>query len=110
MPLVKFSSISKAYGDNAVLTSLDFAVDEGEFAVLFGQTASGKSVLLRLLLGLEAPDAGTVYLRDADAADTKPGDRRIGYVPQSFALFPNRTVGQNIAYPLTIARESKDTI
>lgn len=53
VPLVQYSSISKAFGDNVVLDGLDFAVDEGEFAVVFGQSASGKSVLLRILLGLD---------------------------------------------------------
>jgi len=110
VPLVEFSSVSKSFGSNAVLSGLDFAVDEGEFAVLFGQSASGKSVLLRTLLGLESPDEGTVLLRGADAADTKPGDRKIGCVPQSFALFPGKTVGANIAYPLTVAKESKEVI
>lgn len=108
--LVEFSSISKAFGEDVVLDDLDFAVDEGEFAVLFGLSGSGKSVLLRMLVGLESPDDGVISLRGADAADIKPGDRKIGYVPQSFALFPDKTVGQNIAYPLTVVRESKEII
>lgn len=110
VPLVEFSSVSKSFGGDPVLDGLDFSVDEGEFAVLFGQSASGKSVLLRTLLGLESPDEGTVTLRGNNAADTKPGDRKIGYVPQSFALFPGKTVGENIAYPLTVAKESKEII
>lgn len=110
MSLVEFSSISKSFGSDVVLDTLDFAVDEGEFAVLFGSSGSGKSVLLRLLVGLESLDDGVVSLRDSDAVDIKPGDRKIGYVPQSFALFPDKTVGQNIAYPLTLVRESKETI
>ncbi len=110
MSLVEFTSISKSFGEDAVLNTLDFAVDEGEFAVVFGLSGSGKSVLLRMLVGLESPDEGFINLRGSDASDVKPGDRKIGYVPQSFALFPDRTVGQNIAYPLTVARESKETI
>ncbi|MEN8233483.1 MAG: ABC transporter ATP-binding protein [Actinomycetota bacterium] len=110
MSLVEFSSISKSFGPDVVLDTLDFAVDEGEFAVLFGLSGSGKSLLLRMLVGLESPDDGVVSLRDADAVDIKPGDRKIGYVPQSFALFPDKTVGQNIAYPLTVVRESKEII
>lgn len=108
--IVEFSSISKSFGSDVVLDALDFSVDEGEFAVLFGLSGSGKSILLRMLVGLESPDDGVVSLRGADAADIKPGDRKIGYVPQSFALFPDKTVGQNIAYPLTVVRESKETI
>jgi ABC-type sugar transport system ATPase subunit len=102
--LVEFSSLSKSFGKDDVLVDLDFAVEEGEFAVLFGQAASGKSVLLRTLVGLETPDKGTVTLRGVDAETLKPGDRKIGYVPQSFALFPDRDVFDNIAYPLIVAK------
>lgn len=108
VPLVEYQSISKAFGDNAVLDDLNFAVDEGEFSVVFGQSLSGKSVLLRILLGLDHPDRGTVLLRGVDAADTKPGARKIGYVPQSFALFPNKNVWDNIAYTLTVQHDSKE--
>ncbi|MEN8040263.1 MAG: ABC transporter ATP-binding protein [Actinomycetota bacterium] len=110
MALVEFSSLSKSFGKNVVLDSLDYSVAEGEFAVLFGQSASGKSILLRTLLGLETPDGGTILLRGSDTSDTKPGNRKIGYVPQSFALFPDKSVHDNIAYPLTVARESADVI
>ena len=104
MALVEFSSISKAFGRNKVLTDLSWSVEEGEFAVLFGQGATGKSVLLRTLVGLEIPNTGSVTIRGVDASTLKPGDRKIGYVPQSFALFPDRTVFDNIAYPLQVGK------
>ncbi|MGZ5367465.1 MAG: ABC transporter ATP-binding protein, partial [Aeromicrobium sp.] len=110
MSLLTFESISKSYGGPPILSGLDLSVEEGEFFVLFGASASGKSVLLTMLVGLQAPDAGTIRLRGVDAASVRPGARRLGYVPQSFALFPNRSVRDNIAYPLTIAKESKSTI
>lgn len=109
MALVEFSSLSKSFGKSDVLVDLDFSVEEGEFAVLFGQAASGKSVLLRTLVGLEVPDQGSVTIRGVDAATLKPGDRKIGYVPQSFALFPGRSVFDNIAYPLTVAKVDQAT-
>lgn len=104
MALVEFSSLSKSFGQDDVLIDLDWAVAEGEFAVLFGQGATGKSVLLRALVGLEVPDQGTITIRGVDAATLKPGDRRIGYVPQSFALFPDRSIFDNIAYPLQVQK------
>jgi ABC-type sugar transport system ATPase subunit len=104
MALVEFSALSKAFGHDEVLVDLDWSVEEGEFAVLFGQGATGKSVLLRTLVGLETPDAGEVTLRGVDAATLKPGDRKIGYVPQSFALFPEKTIFDNIAYPLQVQK------
>ncbi|HEU0114741.1 MAG TPA: ABC transporter ATP-binding protein, partial [Thermomicrobiales bacterium] len=61
------------------------------------------SVLLRLLMGLEAPDAGRIVLRGEDVTEVAAADRNIGYVPQSFALYPHLSVRDNIAYPLTLA-------
>ena len=110
MSLLTFESISKSFGDHAILSDLDLSIEEGEFFVLFGASATGKSVLLRMLVGLETLDAGLIRIRGVDAATLKPGARRLGYVPQSFALFPNRSVRDNIAYPLTIAKESASTI
>jgi ABC-type sugar transport system ATPase subunit len=104
MALVEFANLSKSFGREDVLVDLNWAVDQQEFAVLFGQGATGKSVLLRTLVGLETPDNGTVTIRGIDAATLKPGARKIGYVPQSFALFPDKTVFNNIAYPLQVAK------
>ncbi len=103
---VRFDAVEKSFADTSVLVDTSLSVSSGQFAVIYGQPASGKSVLLRMLVGLETPDAGRVFIRGVDAATLRPGDRNIGYVPQSFALFPNKTVRQNIAYPLTIARTS----
>ncbi len=110
VPLVQFVTVSKSFGNTTVLDGLSLSIDEGEFAVVFGLSGSGKSVLLRTLLGLETPDSGTLFLRGSDAVSVKPGDRKIGYVPQSFALFPGKTVAENIAYPLTVTREPKSTV
>ncbi len=103
MSLLSFNSIRKSFGDKPVLSGLDLSVEEGEFSVLFGASASGKSVLLRMLVGLDTPDQGSILLRGVDALALKPGARQLGYVPQSFALFPNKSVRDNIAYPLTLA-------
>ncbi|MEN8113377.1 MAG: ABC transporter ATP-binding protein [Actinomycetota bacterium] len=110
MSLVEFSSISKSFEGDVVLSDLDFAVEEGDFAVIYGLSGAGKSVLLRMVVGLETPDEGGLTLRGSNAAEVKPGDRKIGYVPQSFALFPDKTVAENVAYPLTVAGESKHLI
>lgn len=103
MPILTFDSVSKTYGAESVLDRLDLSIDEGEFAVVYGLPGAGKSVLVRLLVGLEKIDTGTIHIRGIDADTLRPGDRNIGYVPQSFALFPDKTVRANIAYPLTLA-------
>lgn len=101
--ILEFQRIAKGYGRHTVLGDLDLAVPAGVFAVVFGPPASGKSVLARILMGLEKPDAGQVWLRGVDVTFSAPADRNIGYVPQSFALFPHLNVRDNIAYPLKLA-------
>jgi ABC-type sugar transport system ATPase subunit len=97
---VEFRNISKSYHKSNVLRGIDLSIELGDFTVIYGLPASGKSVLMRLLMGLEKPTEGQIRLRGGDAAKISPGDRNIGYVPQSFALYPHYNVFQNIAYPL----------
>jgi ABC-type sugar transport system ATPase subunit len=102
-PILQLEGISKTYGRTPVLTDLSFAANEGELTVVFGPPASGKSVLMRILTGLEKPDAGRIVLRGEDVTHEPPAERNIGYVPQSFALYPHLSVRSNIAYPLDLA-------
>jgi len=108
-PILEISGIAKRYGRTDVLQSTSLRVLPGEFLVLFGPPSSGKSVLLRILLGLEQPDSGTIRLRGVDITAFAPAERNIGYVPQSFALYPHLSVYDNIAYPLSLAKADKQT-
>jgi ABC-type sugar transport system ATPase subunit len=99
---VEFRDVSKSYGSRTILNGLNLSIETNTFTVVFGPPASGKSVLLRLLTGLEKPDTGKIFLRGKDVSRVTPGDRNIGYVPQSFALYPHYTVFDNIAYPLNL--------
>jgi ABC-type sugar transport system ATPase subunit len=104
------ASVTKQFGATNVLSGVDLTVGRGDFTVLYGAPASGKSVLLRMVVGLETPDTGVLRIRGVDATSLRPGERNIGYVPQSFALFPNKSVHDNIGYPLTIAREKPASV
>ena len=106
-PLLELTGVAKAYGLRPLLTGVDLVVPEGAFTVLFGAPSAGKSVAMRIVMGLEKPDAGTVTLRGVDVTAHAPADRNIGYVPQSFALYPHYSVYDNIAYPLTMAKMPK---
>jgi ABC-type sugar transport system ATPase subunit len=108
--LIQFSGIGKSYKRTQVLASLDLEVPKNEFTVLFGLPGSGRSVLLRLLMGLESPSEGRIILRGEDVTDVPAGERNIGYVPQSFALFPNQTVYDNIGYPLKLSGADRSVI
>lgn len=103
--IIEYNQISKSYGKNDVLTQLDLAIPSDDFMVIYGLPSSGKSVLLRLLMGLEKPDSGSIRLRGQDITGRSPKERNLGYVPQDFALFPQKSIYENIAYPLRVMRQ-----
>src|SRR3984885_11345483 len=107
---VELQDISKSYARKSVLKKVDLQFEKGKFSVEFGSPVSGKSVLMRLIMGLEPADLGSIFLRGRDVTQLAAGVRNFGYVPQSFALYPHYRVFENIAYPLTLARKSKETI
>lgn len=104
-PLIQLRGITKRFGDKTVHDSIDLDVYEGEILTLMGGSGTGKSVLLRSLIGLEKPDKGHIYFQGKDIAslseDELVGVRtRIAYVFQYGALFDSLTVRENLAYPL----------
>lgn len=103
MSQVSFQNVSKRFGRNLVLDGLSCTAPDRGFTVLTGPAGCGKSLLLRLLVGLETPDSGHVVVDGRDVTNDAPADRPVGYVPQSFALYPHLTVRKNIAYPLALA-------
>ena len=107
MTAVEFRDVSKAYGQRSILGGISFAVPSETFAVFMGPPGCGKSVLLRLLTGLEQPSGGKIFMRGEDVTRVSAAERNIGYVPQSFALYPHYRVYDNIAYPLKLAGASK---
>ena len=101
------SGVFKGYGSTQVLENCTMSVNPGDFYVVTGAPSSGKSVLLRIVLGLEPADAGYVYLGGKDVTSEGPQERHVGYVPQSFALFPNKSVRENILYPMRLDKVGK---
>jgi len=105
---IELQNISKSYGSITVLTGLNLAFEAGRFSVVLGSPVSGKSVLMRLIMGLESPDTGKILFRGRDVTHEPAGLRNFGYVPQSFALYPHYRVFDNIAYPLALAKKDKN--
>ena len=99
---VALERVSKQFGEFVALDDVTFGVDEGELVALVGPSGSGKSTLLRVVAGLERQDAGTVRIHGEDAAPLGPGDRRIGFVFQHYALFRHMTVFENVAFGLRV--------
>jgi multiple sugar transport system ATP-binding protein len=101
MAQIEIKNLRKSFKDDAVLKGVSLDVDKGEIVTLFGPSGTGKTVLLRLLAGIHAPDAGTIALRGRDVSGSPPDKRGIGMAFQNFALFPHMTARDNIASALT---------
>jgi iron(III) transport system ATP-binding protein len=114
--LLDFSNVVKRYGDTAVVDGISFTVAPGEFFTLLGPSGCGKTTTLRLLAGLETPDAGEITLQGRTLAAPARGifvpidKRNMGMVFQSYAIWPHLTVFENVAFPLRVRRESKAAI
>ena len=107
-PLVRFAGVQKSYdGVQLVVRQLDLDIRRGEFLTLLGPSGSGKTTTLMMLAGFESPTAGEILLDGRPITRTPPHKRNFGMVFQNYALFPHLTVGQNVAYPLTVRKVSK---
>ena len=107
-PLVRFVGVQKTYdGVQLVVRQLDLDIRRGEFLTLLGPSGSGKTTTLMMLAGFESPTAGEILLDGKPITRTPPHKRNFGMVFQNYALFPHLTVGQNVAYPLTVRNVSK---
>ena len=100
MAFLDISGVKKVYGGLSVLKGIDIAVEEGAFLVLVGPSGCGKSTLLNLIAGLDQMTEGDIYINGARVNDLHPSKRDIAMVFQSYALYPNMTVAQNIAFGL----------
>src|SRR5436309_6560795 len=87
-----------------VIDRLALTVEEGEFFVIVGPSGIGKTTLLRLIAGLEAPDAGRILVGGRDVTGLPPYRRRVAMTFESYALYPHKTVYENIASPLRARR------
>ena len=108
-PLVRFQRVQKTYdGEHLVVRQLDLDIHRGEFLSLLGPSGSGKTTTLMMLAGFESPTSGEILLNGKQITGTPPHKRHFGMVFQNYALFPHLSVGQNVAYPLTVRKVSKD--
>jgi multiple sugar transport system ATP-binding protein len=99
---VVLDQVSKSFGTVRVLEALSLTVEPGEFLVLLGASGCGKTTALRIIAGLETATKGRVRIGERDVTDTLPKNRDVAMVFQSYALYPHKTVADNIAYPLKI--------
>ncbi|WP_440466959.1 ABC transporter ATP-binding protein [Pseudomonas sp. YH-1] len=104
MSFLSVETLNKSYGTTTVFQDIDFAAERGEFVTLLGPSGCGKSTLLRCIAGLTAVDSGRILLDGEDIVPKSPQKRGIAMVFQSYALFPNMTVEQNVAFGLRMQK------
>lgn len=97
-PHLRVESISKRFGDVLAVNAVDLAVEKGDFVTLLGDSGCGKTTLLRMIAGFAAPDGGRIWRGETDVTHAPSASRRMGFVFQSYALFPTKTAAQNIAF------------
>jgi len=111
MSRVLFQGLRKVFNKDVVaVDDLDLEVADREFFVLVGPSGCGKSTTLRLLAGLEEPDAGRIFIGEREVTDVEPKDRDIAMVFQNYALYPHMTVHDNMAFALKLRRTPKAEI
>ncbi len=98
MPDVRVVNLTKKFGEIVALDNVSLEVYDKEYFSLLGPSGCGKTTLLRLIAGLIEPDSGEIYIGDKRVNDVPPEDRDIGFVFQTFALFPHMTVWENVTY------------
>lgn len=105
MSYVIAENLTKSFGQNQVFSDIQFTIEKGEFITLL-PSGCGKSTLLRCIAGLEQPDSGELYINRQNITHQPAQQRGVGMVFQSYALFPNMTVAENIAFGLKMRKVS----
>lgn len=107
---ISFRNVTKRFGKTLALNNASFDIQPGEFFCFFGPPLSGKSTILKLILGLETPDEGEVLIGGKPVNHVSPADRNVAMVFQNLALFPHMTAGENVRFPLVERRVPEDRI
>jgi multiple sugar transport system ATP-binding protein len=100
MAEISFRNVTKRYGKTLAVDDASFTVNDNEFFCFFGPPLSGKSTILRLILGLETPDSGEILVGGQPVNTVSPADRNVAMVFQNLALFPHMTALENVRFPL----------
>ncbi|CCB67134.1 MULTISPECIES: ABC transporter ATP-binding protein [unclassified Hyphomicrobium] len=107
---VQLENLSKRFGDRVIVKDVSIDIADGEFLVLVGPSGCGKTTTLRMLAGLEEATGGTIKIGDRDVTDLAPRLRNIAMVFQSYALYPHKTVRENMEFALKLAKVPRSEI
>ncbi len=106
MPFLEINDVRKAFGASVAVETFNLKVERGEFVSFLGPSGCGKTTTLRMVAGFEQPTEGTIVIDDKDITRAPANQRHIGMVFQSYGLFPNMTVANNIKFGMKIAKET----
>ena len=109
-PMVQFKGIMKKFGKIVAVEKMDFDIEEGSLVTLLGPSGCGKTTLLRMVAGLEMPTEGDIFIKGVRINDTPIHKRNLGMIFQNYALFPHKTIFDNVAFGLKYRDVSKDEI
>src|SRR6267378_1384778 len=110
MSSLRIENVTKRFGEVTALKDVTLDIEDGEFFAVLGPPGAGKTTLLRTIVGLEKPDEGDVYADGERITDVYPGDRDIAIMFQNLALYPDKTVFGNLAFPLRQRKLPKSEI
>jgi len=110
MSFLELHDVQKRFGTTTAVESFTLAAEQGEFVSFLGPSGCGKTTTLRMIAGFEQPTAGSITINGQDVTYTPPNKRNVGMVFQSYALFPNMTVADNIGFGLRVRKRPRDQI
>jgi len=109
-PMVEIKNVNKKYGENHVVKDMNFTIYDGEFLTMLGPSGCGKTTTLRMIAGFEEPTGGSILVEGESIEEKEPYDRNVNTVFQSYALFPHKTIYDNIAFGLKMKKVKKPEI
>ncbi len=110
MAFLSLTNIRKAFGNTIAVQDFNLDIEKGEFVTFLGPSGCGKTTTLRMIAGFETQTSGTITLDGQEISSRPPNQRKMGMVFQSYALFPNLTIGDNIGFGMMVAHAPKDQI
>ena len=110
MAVIALKNVKKSFGNVGVIGNVNLEIGDGEFVIFVGPSGSGKSTLLRLVAGLEDATGGQIIIDGADVTQLGPAERELSMVFQSYALYPTKSVRQNMSFGLEVAKLPREEI
>jgi len=110
MGSIAIRNLGKKFGEQDVIADFSLHIKDGEFVSLLGPSGCGKTTILRIVAGLEELSFGEIVINDKDVTALEPRDRNIAMVFQNYALYPHKTVYENLAYGLRVRKTAEDQI